>query len=321
MNTQGVSPAMRRAIDEAAQWYATLAEQQGQAQDHAGLRQWLSASPLNGQAWERVQQVRSRFAQVPGKVAAPVLTRPAPRRTVLRGLLGLASAGLLGTAAHRHVPWREWRADLRTSVGGQRRWTLDDGSLLVLNTQSAADILFDRWQRQVILIAGEILIDTHEDDAFHPPRPFIVQTPHGSVRALGTRFVVRLHEGRTQVQVLQDAVEVRPLLTPGQAQRLESGQQAVFDAGHARPARSLPGGADAWVQSRLSVLDMPMRDFLAELGRYRGGYLGCDDSVAGIRVSGVFPLQDTDEALAVLADAFPVRVERLTRYWTRIAAR
>ncbi len=321
MKPQAFSPDMRRAIEEAAHWYASLASQGGNAQDHAGLHQWLAASPLHVQAWARIQQVRSHFEQVPGNVAAPVLARPTPRRTILRGVAGLLSAGVLGAAVYRHAPWREWQADARTPVGGRRRLVLEDGSLVVLNTQSAVDVVFDGWQRQVVLIAGEILIDTHADGGFQPPRPFIVQTPHGSVRALGTRFVVRLVDGQTRVQVLQDAVEIRPLLAPGQVQRLEGGQQAVFDNRQAQPPRPLADGADAWVQSRLSVLDMPLRDFLAELGRYRGGYLGCDESVAGMKISGVFPLDDTDEALAVLADAFPVKVERLTRYWAKVVAR
>jgi len=32
----------------------------------------------------------------------------------------------------------------------------------------------------------------------------------------------------------------------------------------------------------------------------------------------VFPLDETDEALAMLTDAFPVRVRRITRYWVKV---
>ena len=43
---------------------------------------------------------------------------------------------------------------------------------------------------------------------------------------------------------------------------------------------------------------MPLAQVAAELARYRRGWLTCDPAVAGIRVSGVLPLADTDQALA-----------------------
>jgi len=38
-------------------------------------------------------------------------------------------------------------------------------------------------------------------------------------------------------------------------------------------------------------------------------------------VSGVFQLDDIDQALSALSDSLPVRVERFTPLWTRIVAR
>ena len=59
---------------------------------------------------------------------------------------------------------------------------------------------------------------------------------------------------------------------------------------------------------------------MAELGRYRTGHLACDSAVASLRVSGAFPVADTEQALAVLARSLPVRVRRLTRYWVTVGA-
>ena len=66
------------------------------------------------------------------------------------------------------------------------------------------------------------------------------------------------------------------------------------------------------------VVDMPLRALLAELGRYRRGLLACSDAVAGLRVSGTFPLADTDRALSVITEAFPLRQRRLTDYWVTL---
>ena len=63
---------------------------------------------------------------------------------------------------------------------------------------------------------------------------------------------------------------------------------------------------------------MRLADFVQELSRYRPGWLRCDPAVADLRVSGVFQIDDTDRALAAVAHALPVRVERRTRYWVTL---
>ena len=63
---------------------------------------------------------------------------------------------------------------------------------------------------------------------------------------------------------------------------------------------------------------MRLNTLLAELSRYRPGVLRCSDAVAGLRVTGSFQLDDTDAALALLAQALPVRIERRTRYWVTV---
>ncbi|WYX12355.1 hypothetical protein WJ978_13795 [Achromobacter xylosoxidans] len=57
-------------------------------------------------------------------------------------------------------------------------------------------------------------------------------------------------------------------------------------------------------------------DVVAELARYRRGVVRCDPAVARLRVSGTFPLADTDRALAMLAATYPVAIaSRLGGYW------
>ena len=62
-------------------------------------------------------------------------------------------------------------------------------------------------------------------------------------------------------------------------------------------------------------------DFLAELSRHRPGILRCDPSVAGLELTGVFPLADTDRVLAALQQSLPVQVHSLTRYWISVSAK
>ena len=114
----------------------------------------------------------------------------------------------------------------------------------------------------------------------------------------------------------EGAIEVRT----GQAEpyvvnageRARMGPTGVVAAGPAQ-ARSL-----GWTQGMLLANDMPLGDFLAELGRHRQGYLGCDPAVARLKVSGSFPLADTDRILAVLQADLPIQVQQFTPYWTRV---
>lgn len=164
-----------------------------------------------------MDSVRAMMQAIPPHIGAPVLQAPLKgRRQALRGLALLASGGAIGYAVYGSVddaaPWRAALAEYRTGVGAQRSVRLADGSLLILNTDSAVDVRFDAGQRTVPLRSGEIVIETaHRPHAGAPrdTRPFVVQTAHGAMRALGTRFTVRHAPESTTLVVLEHAVAVR----------------------------------------------------------------------------------------------------------------
>jgi len=76
--------------------------------------------------------------------------------------------------------------------------------------------------------------------------------------------------------------------------------------------------ADAWARGQLVADEQRLGDFLAELGRYRPGLLRVDPRIAGLRLSGVFPLADTDRILDTLPSVLPVRLQWRTRYWVTV---
>lgn len=290
------------------------------------------AHPSHHAAWERIESMQRRVAAVPAALAAPALgaalrAESGARRAVLR-----SSAAVLGIGALAWWGWRqpirqELLADLRTGVGEQRALTLSDGSSLALNTRTAVDVFFGASQRLLTLRAGEILVQTAPDPRAGggaTARPFLVDTAHGRIRALGTRFLARTDDDATRVTVLEKAVEIRPgAASGGDAEVvLQAGQQLRFGRGGFE-GRVLPAdvAADAWQHGSLLANDMPLAELLAELGRYRSGVLGCDPAIVDLRISGAFPVPDTDRALAVLAAGLPVRIESRTRYWVRVMPR
>ncbi|MNT69671.1 fec operon regulator FecR [compost metagenome] len=77
----------------------------------------------------------------------------------------------------------------------------------------------------------------------------------------------------------------------------------------------------SWSDGVLAAHDMRLEEFLAELARYRPGVIRCDPRVANLRVSGVYPLGNTDKVLDTLALTLPVSVRSMTRYWVSFGPR
>jgi len=340
MNVKSVlAPRDEAALrKETVAWVVRLCSGAATEADHQAWQRWHQQHPDHQRAWQRIEGINSTVQQVPKGIAVPTLHAAAQRRTsidagrrqVLRGLALFAGTGVLGAVSYRMAEhhalwptaWNSWAADFSTSVGEQRQVALADGSTLTLNTASAADVVYTDDLRLVRLWAGEVLIETARHrglgNAQSNRRPFVVETVHGRVTALGTRFTVHQQGDKTLVQVLDNAVEVRPAEAPATRVVVYAGQQLGFTGAGTGALQPGDDMAASWESGSLLVSDKPLAEVVAQLARYRRGHLGCDPAVAGIRVSGAFPLGDTDKALAVIAKAFPVRVQAMTRFWVHI---
>lgn len=324
------SPA-RTELDvrkEAVAWYSRLHSGDALEADEAAWQRWHQAHPDHQRAWQRLEALQATLRRVPGHIAASTLRAvQADRRRVLRGIGVVASGGALAylswQADDAQGGWRAWLADHRTGTGEQQSVELADGSKLLLNTRTSVDVAMNALRRVVRLREGEILVETAKHrglrvDAQADLRPFMIETDHGRIVALGTRFTVRRDGERTAVTVLEDAVEIRASEAPGQAVVLRAGQQVGFTRGRIDTPRPADPASAEWAQGSLVVNDWRLGDVVAELSRYRRGRLVCDPAVEDLRVSGAFPLQDTDKALAVIARSLPVRVSAMTRYWVTL---
>lgn len=310
------APLDVQTLEAAATWYVRLNSTPSTEADHQAWRHWLTANPQHARAWARVEKLQSQWAGLPADVSLSALAGvQAHRRSVLKTLGLLLAAGGSGWLTTELVPYRAMLADQRTATGQLRRLRLDDGTQLVLNTDSAVDIAYSVELRLIRLRRGEILVDTASDS-----RPLIVEAPQGSVRALGTRFTVRCGPTFTDVCVLEKAVELRPMNHPSQVLRLNAGQQAHFDRDQTSAATPAPPGTGGWSQGILTVIDWRLGDFIAELSRYRPGVLRCAPAIAHLRLSGAFRIDNTDAILENLSQSLPVTVHFVTRYWASVEA-
>ena len=193
--------------------------------------------------------------------------------------------------------------------------SLADGTRLWLNNGTALDMNFSAEQRELKLYSGEILIITGND-----PRPFVVDTPQGRLRPIGTRFSVREQDGRTLLNVYQGSVQVSCGDTH-QTRIVPAGQWVNFNRQSLSATQRAQPGREAWMKGVLMANDMRLGDFIDELASYRHGHLGIDPQVANPRGMGIFPLEDTDQVLAMLEQVLPVRIERRFAWWVTVVAR
>lgn len=312
-----------RLVDQAIEWMIKLRFNTADDASTAAFERWLASSTEHQQAWQRVATMNDDLHHLPAHLGRQTLDsarRRISRRESLKLLGLLAGSAGLTWLGRDYTPLPSLLAEYRTTTGEQRWISLDDGSRIQLNSASAIDTAFNRERRLVQLRQGQMLIDTGRDGS--SPRPFWVQTHNGYLRALGTRFMVREEPQGTLLAVQQGSVAVFADLLSGNARQVvKHGEQVLFnrDGIHAPPANGLDPWA--WSDGVISARDMRLDDFLSELGRYRHGLLRCSEAVAGLRVSGTYQVGDTDQVLALVAQALPVSVTYRSRYWVTVTPR
>lgn len=313
-------------LQQAAEWFAVLGSPGVSARERQRWAAWRDADERHRAAWARVEAISGAFTHVPTddkagarRVLDTASERQLARRRASRMLLLLCGTGLLGWSVAKGAPWAEWNADYKTATGERREIELADGGRIWLNTATALDVHYGPRQRRIQLHRGEILIETARDD-IQPPRPFIVETEHGRMHALGTRFSVHRRDEGTLVAVFEGAVELRPAkgATP---LILHAGQQSLLTTTGTTPATAADGAREAWQRGLLLANDVRLGDFVAELARYRPGYLACAPQVADLRLIGAYDIGDTDRVLAALEATLPVRVRKTLPWWVVVEAR
>ncbi|UCJ17045.1 FecR family protein [Pseudomonas sp. MM211] len=310
------APVSNRVLEAAIHWQLCLDSGMTSEREKVEFQRWLASDPEHVRAWKQLTGLDQQLAVAAAPAARKaLLRRPAgSQRRNVSGLLGVLLAGVLGLGLlNQQRPLSDWLADEVTAAGEQRELQLADHSRLRLNSRSAVDIDFNPEERRLFLRSGEILVETAHGD----PRPFLVDTRHGTLRALGTRFLVREEDQGTQLIVLQSAVAAHPRHTNDE-RVIPEGQQVLMSSDALGVSQPAPAAADAWMHGMLVVENVRLADLLERLGDYQNGHLGVDDSIADLRISGSFPLRNLDLALAALPASLPVSVERYTNWWIKV---
>lgn len=314
--TPSFSQPTSQMVERAAQWIAHLESGDADESDIAEFEAWQASHPAHDIAIKRLGGLHAQLHDndAVGKESLRRLFLRPGRRS---GGALLAALLIMGGAfmAWHYPAVQLYRADERTLAGETRDKALPDGSHIILGTDSAANLEYGDGPRDVHLLRGEILANVAPDHH----RPFRVMTKDGTAEALGTSFTVRKDHDGTVVSVISSRVRACAAIngaTGNNAERpcilLTSGQRARLSGGAVVPLTQLaPDEMAAWSEGWLSVEDRWLDEVLDELNRWRRVPVRFDrQSLSDLRVSGIFPLKDTDKALVNLSHSLPIIVDR-----------
>ncbi len=303
------------ALATAAEWFVLLASGEASADDRQRWLAWRSVHPANEAAWRCAELSVSPLAAVPNeqaKASSLALQRVAEKKTtrppVKSTIFGLTIGTVILCGWHTYLH-SDWSADVVTAIGERREIRLSDGSMMQLDTDTAVDLDYSAAQRFIRLRRGRILVETATDPA-PKHRPLAVETTSGRATALGTRFTVAIEDSDTQIVVLKDRVAVSTHDTPATSTVVGTGELLRYSAHGKREVTKATANESAWSTGRLVADNLTLIDFTRRLARYVDVPLECTDSVAGLRLSGVFPLDSPERTLGAIATTLPVIIER-----------
>lgn len=319
------------ACAEAAAWIARLHGEDRTASVEAGFTRWLAASAEHRAAFEMANDIWLETEHLP-KPATPAFVRWPKAGLVVtlpRALVAAAAIAIAAVGINLHS--RD--SGIATQVGEERNLTLQDGTLVSLNTASRIHVHYDNRARHVELDEGEAYFEV----AKHPDWPFIVTAGARQVVARGTVFMVQRHKDELAVTLVEGKVIVEPAgeavpsLLPSAApagassgsfagvqQQSGSGADVTLSPGqrltfvdHERPKMDRPAleRVTAWQRGQIILDHTPLSDAVAEMNRYSTVQMKIVEPEAErAEVTGIFRLGDSESFAQAVAETYHLQV-------------
>jgi transmembrane sensor len=304
---------------EAAVWVARLHGPSRARQMEQEFRVWQASSPAHREAFERCTDVwedipriglATAYEALASERAASATSSRGRREAAWRWIAASAVAGAMAVGAVLVLHWRGENA-YGTNVGEQRLVVLEDGSRMLLNTDTQLRVDFAPAQRTVVVRRGEAFFEVAKDAR----RPFVVRIAGSEVVAVGTAFSVRYAPAshaadELAVTLVEGQVNVRPAghdagdaLAPEHPVSMKAGERLLLD----RPSRDAASRVvvrldrpdvervTAWKRSETIFDDTSLADAVAEMNRYNRTPIVLLDGLAsgGLRVSGLYRTGDS----------------------------
>ncbi|AOR80880.1 FecR domain-containing protein (plasmid) [Novosphingobium resinovorum] len=272
-------------VDSAARASALMSLSKVQGRRPGPVHRWWNASPM--------------LAALSALVAACAFA------WFVSNALGLGTPGVVAAASAR---------TLTTGIGEVRTESLDDGSSIVLDTDSEARVDFTAQHRDIEILRGRARIIVAHD----PDRPLKVRAGAVSIEPSGRVFDVSVNEaaGNTvSVAAIEGGLDLRTseqTSAKGQLLPVRAGQAVIVAGiGEAKPAIVIARASDQqWVTGMRSFDDAAISEVIAEANRYSTVKLElADPSLGSRRIFADIEIRDIEKVAAALAGFLHLEID------------
>lgn len=306
--------------DQAEYWFQRMHAADCTPEEREGFGRWKAEHPAHAAAYSRTEYLYRRAAELrldprwraEAQAARHRTARVLGRRRAMRWGLSVAAALLLSIGIS--VPlWNPAQLEQHyaTAIGEQRTLSLDDGSSVVLDTDSALTVRYSNDRRHLHLEKGQAQFSVAKD----ADRPFIVQAGNGAVRAVGTQFQVRIDAAAVKVTLLEGIITVTAAAAtsgaPARSATLAAGEKLSFDRGRLwRLERADIEMAKGWTRGELVFEGLALAEMIQEMNRYSTAKIVIDDAaLRDVPVSGAFYNHDQASLIQALELGWSLRAE------------
>lgn len=317
--------------EEAARWVMRHDNGPLTAEERVQFEAWKQASPTHADTFARLAghwnnlDVLAALGDTPAET--PILKRPAVWAGI--GVAAVVAFAVFAGAAQMFAPatapvqiaQTPGLEVYKTLVGDQQKITLDDGSIVTLNTASRIESRMTTQERTVRLLEGEAYFEVAHDAS----RPFRVYAGDGMTVAVGTAFSVRLKADAVEVLVSEGKVAYSRVTGAPAADPIAfvaAGQTASFSDAvliekidEAVVDRKL-----SWTEGELVFAGDPLSSVVADISRYTDiKFDFASQDLAEMRVGGVFQVGEVNDMLDAIETNFGLQVERIGENAVRIS--
>lgn len=294
---------------EALDWFMRVQATPGDKDLRAARDAWLGQDAAHRRAYKQAERVWLLSGDL--APAARPRGRVLPMQRYRYAAAALAACLLLALYPSLQL----WAlSDYRTAPGEIRQISLNDGSILHLDGDSAVAVHYSAGKRTVDLLSGRAFFDVSHNTS----RPFQVLADGIAVTVTGTKFGVGISDRNVSVAVQEGSVRVAADSDDHVHEvALTRGDRVIVDkrTDELRMAKIAPDNVASWRSGRLTVDGATVADVVDQFRRYhRGMILLRGDGATTHHVTGVFDLTDPLAGLQALVQPSFGSVRRITPF-------
>lgn len=306
----------------AARWYMRMREAAPDAPERTTFEVWLLSDRKHQAAYRLIESTMEDFASTDRlKDLSNALSQKlyfeqsTKRKKVSKLGSGLAVMLLcIGLGFLGQTQYEKWQAaplstQMQTTAVAQiAKRTLDDGTVITANANSALEIVYYRHQRLVKLNRGEAIFEVTKD----AERPFIVETQQARITVLGTRFAVNQLSKKVRVSVDHGRVHVARADGTEKTLILENGEVAEISQETIIPVKVNRHAEDSFsfTSGRIVFDHADMFEVADTLSRYRQRPVNAvffgDETP---KVNAVLKVADIEDFIQMLPNSVPVMLK------------